>query len=488
MKKIFSISILATILIVSSCKKGIEGINVSPNSPTDAPSDLLLNGAQVSSIVFYEGEWARLTGMWSQSFTGADRQYISLNNYTTTSGDYDATWSTAYRGVIAPCKQIIAKSLPSNNKLMIGIAQVMQAQAFGTLADLFGDIPFSHAGNPEQYPTPSFDKQVDVYAGVQTLLDEAIVNRTSGVGVSPGSKDIFYGGDGDKWAAAAHTLKARFFLHTKNYTSAATEAALGISSSSDNMMAPHGPAYNSDFNLYYSFCIYDRDTYMWADDALAPKLLDATSTQNRENAKTIEEGRFNYIYLPGGTLGYSAIYELNVQCAADGWVASPDEDGFFGSTSSFPLLTYEENALILAEASIRNNDFAAGLSALNDYRSFLNDGGYLGAAYADTANFAHLYEPYEDADFEIGGMENDGGLDKNAALLREIIEERYITLIGQIEQFNDVRRTRNAIGLTPVSGTKIPQRLFYPQSEINTNPNTPSQSPTDLFVETTVNQ
>jgi len=487
MKKIFSISILATILIVSSCKKGIEGINVSPNSPTDAPSDLLLNGAQVSSIVFYEGEWARLTGMWSQSFTGADRQYISLNNYTTTSGDYDGTWSTAYRGVIAPCKQIIAKSLPSNNKLMIGIAQVMQAQAFGTLADLFGDIPFSQAGNPEQYPTPSFDKQVDVYAGVQTLLDEAIVNLTSGVGVSPGSKDIFYGGDGDKWAAAAHTLKARFFLHTKNYTSAATEAALGISSSSDNMMAPHGPSYNSDFNLYYSFYEYDRYDYMSADAGVAPQMLDEASAKYRGNAKTNEEGRFNYIYLPGGSASDAAVYDINVYCDADGWVGSADENGFFGCTSSFPLLTYEENALILAEASIRNNDFAAGLSALNDYRSFLNDGGYLGAAYADTANFAHLYEPYEDADFETGGMENNG-LDKNAALLQEIIEERYITFIGQIEQFNDVRRTHNAIGLIPVSGTKIPQRFYYPQSEINTNPNTPSQSPTDLFVETTVNQ
>lgn len=484
MKKILKISFIVTLIFVASCSKPIENLNISPNSPTDAPSDLILNGAQVSSIVLYEGDWARLSGMWSQSFTGMDRQYISLNNYTTTSGDYDATWSTAYRGVIAPCKIIIAKEAAKNNQLMIGIAQVMEAQAFGTLADLFGDIPFSEAGNPSQYPNPKFDKQVDVYAGVQSLLDEAIVNLSSGVGVSPGSKDIFYGGDGDKWIAAAHTLKARFYLHTKNYISAIAEATEGIASADDNMMAPHGGAYNSDFNLYYSFYEYDRYDYMSADEAVAPRLLDATDLAYRGNAKTNEEARFNYLFLPGGSTSDAAVYDLNVLCDFD-WGNPTDDNGFFGGSTSFPLVTYQENILTLAEAHIRNSDFSSALSVLNTYRSFLNGGGYLGAGYATA--FAHLYDAYTDADFETGGMENNGGT-KDASLLDEIIEERYVTFIGQLEQFNDVRRTRNAIGLAPVTGSAIPQRFYYPQSEINTNSKTPAQTPADLFIPTTVNQ
>jgi hypothetical protein len=485
MKKIFNILSLATVLFVASCSKSVEDVNISPNSPTDAPSDLLLNGAQVSSIVFYEGEWARLSGMWSQSFTGMDRQYVSLNNYTTTSGDYDATWSTAYRGVIAPCSIIISKEKANNNKLMIGIAQVMQAQAFGTLADLFGDVPFSEAANPSKYPHPKFDKQVDVYAGVQSLLDDAISNIASGIGVSPGSKDIFYGGDEDKWIAAAHTLKARFYLHTKNYTEAINEVASGISKAEDNMMAPHGPSYNSDFNLYYSFYIYDRYDYMSADAALAPKLLDAADATNyRGNIKTNEEARFNYLFLAGGTASDAGVYDLNVLCDFD-WGVPSDYNGFFGGTTSFPLVTYQENILTLAEAKIHNDDFTGSINALNEYRVFLNAGGYLGAGYKTLFN--HTYDAYVAADFETGGMENHGGT-KNESLLKEIIEERYVTFIGQLEQFNDVRRTRNAIGLTPVSGTTIPQRFFYPQSEINTNPNTPSQLPIDLFKPTTVNQ
>ena len=484
MKKLLSISAVSLLLFSTSCKKVVEGVNVNPNSPTDAPSALLLNGAQVSSIVLYEGDFARLGGMWSQSFTGQDRQYISLNNYTTTSGDYDNTWSTAYRGVIAPCKLIIDKETVTNNKLVIGIAQVMEAQAFGTLTDLFGDIPFSEAGDPASFPAPKFDKQVDVYAGVQSLLDAAIVNLTSGVGVNPGAKDIFYGGSGSKWAKAAHTLKARFYLHAKNYTAAATEAALGIADAANNMKAPHGSAYGSDFNLYYSFCIYDRDSYMWADDAIAPRLLDPAAAKYRGNAKTDEGARFNYMYVPGGALGYASIYELNIQCDFDGWVASAADNGFFGGTTAFPLVTFEENKLILAEANSRGGNFSGALTALNEYRAYLNGGGSIGVGYA--AAYGLKYLDYVDADFEAGGMDNHGGT-KDAALLAEIIEEKYVTLIGQIEQFSDFRRTKNAIGLTPATGTSFPQRFFYPQSEINTNSNTPSQVPGDLFKPTTVN-
>lgn len=485
MKKLLNIFFVAGVLFLFSCKKIVEDVNIDPNRPTAAPSNLLLNGAQVSSIIFHEGDFARLGGMWSQSFTGSDRQYISLNNYVTTSGDYDNTWSVAYRGVIAPCKEIIKNEEATNNKLLIGIAQVMQAHTFGTLAALFSDIPFTEAGDPAQFPLPKYDKQSAVYAGVQKLLDDAIANLSSGVGVSPGAKDIFYGGSAGKWIKAANTLKARFYLQTKQYAEAISAATNGISDASENMMAPHGEAYNSDFNLYYSFGVYDRDSYMWADEAVAPRLLDPAAPEYRGNAKTDEEARFNYLYVPGGALGYASVYELNVQCAFDGWVGDAADDGFFGGATSFPLVTFEENKLILAEANIRNSNFSASLAALNSFRSYMNTGGNIGSGYQ--AAYTFKYDPYVDADFETGGIENHG-LNKDTALLKEVIEERYVTLIGQIEQFNDVRRTKNAIGLVPVTGATLPQRFFYPQSEINTNSNTPKLAPADLYKPTEVNQ
>ncbi|MEO5967290.1 MAG: hypothetical protein ABIP68_04640, partial [Ferruginibacter sp.] len=78
-------------------------------------------------------------------------------------------------------------------------------------------------------------------------------------------------------------------------------------------------------------------------------------------------------------------------------------------------------------------------------------------------------------------------LSQQDALLTEILKEKYVTLIGQIEQFNDVRRTKNFLAIPPVRGTELPQRFLYAQDEINTNPNTPILTTADLFRPTPAN-
>lgn len=115
---------------------------------------------------------------------------------------------------------------------MRGIATVTEALAAGTLTALFGDIPFSQAAQPEKYPNPAFDPQPQVYAAIQQMLGEAIEDLQSGVGVlEPSNADIFFGSDPDrweKWAKIAHTLRARYYLHTGDYAQALQHAQMGI--------------------------------------------------------------------------------------------------------------------------------------------------------------------------------------------------------------------------------------------------------------------
>jgi hypothetical protein len=106
-------------------------------------------------------------------------------------------------------------------------------------------------------------------------------------------------------------------------------------------------------------------------------------------------------------------------------------------------------------------------------------------------NYPHLdkgfFLPLEAADFEPGGPENQDNVDANTALLREILEERYISLTGQLETFNDIRRTNNFLGIPVKSGSPaFPSRLLYPQSERNANTNVPTTG-VGLFEPTKVN-
>ncbi len=65
----------------------------------------------------------------------------------------------------------------------------------------------------------------------------------------------------------------------------------------------------------------------------------------------------------------------------------------------------------------------------------------------------------------------------SAALLAEILEEKYISLIGELQPYHDIRRTNNLLNVPPKTGSAIPQRFLYPQVEVDTNPNTPSPIP-----------
>ena len=121
----------------------------------------------------------------------------------------------------------------------------------------------------------------------------------------------------------------------------------------------------------------------------------------------------------------------------------------------------------------------------------MNTGAYINSTYLTTGSFK--YDPYVPADFLSGGMENPvaNTLSQEKALLREILEERYINFRGQIEGFNDLRRTFKETDIrVPVPlnfGTQFPQRFLYPQFEIDMNKSTPSPIP-GVFDPTPVNQ
>jgi hypothetical protein len=469
----------------TGCKKLTEGLNTNPNKPTSAPYQLVLNGAQVSAILVYEGNLARVAGIFSRSFTGVDRQYVDINRYNSTAGDYNDTWDNLYSIVIGQLKIVDEASTAVNDKSTVGISQVMLAQAFGLAADLWGDVPFSQAGDAARYPTPKFDTQADVYKGVQALLDSAIANLQAHVGNGPADKDIYFQGDRDKWIAVAYTLKARYFLHAKDYVNAIANAQNGIADASNNMMDPHGTSITADLNIFYDFLYNQRVGYMNAQGAYAPSLLDPTSATYRGNAKTDETARYEYLYQLGLI---TTDLDPNVLSNFDGWGNPQNQDGFFAGDTWFPLVTFQENQLILAEALIKNSspDDASALQALNKHRQYMAIGGYINTGYLPDG---HKYDDYVLADFSPGGMVNpaSSGLTQEQALLKEILEEKYITLVGQIEQFSDVRRTKNLLGIPPTTGTKLPQRFLYPQDEINTNPNTPQLAAGDLFKETTAN-
>ncbi|GHN00637.1 hypothetical protein WSM22_21260 [Cytophagales bacterium WSM2-2] len=498
-KKIASGMVVAILMIFTSCTKLTDGISTDPVNVTD-PNNIgvsqYLSGIEVSLIGVFEGDAARLSGMWAGYFSGEDRQYAGLANYVTSGADYDLEWATIYASVMKNAQLLKQNAQPRNYYASIGITQVMQAMSMGLAADLWGDVPYTEAIQYPKNAAPKFDTQASVYAAAQVLLDSAIMNLGKG---GPTAGDFFYNGNINAWKAAAHTVKARLYLHIRDYANALLESNAGISTPDGNMMAPHGNAYLQTFNMYYSFLTYDRSAYM-AANSFAPRLLDPSSATYRGNIKTVENGRFNFYYAPvtyWGGLNTGADYDPNVFCSSgeDGTVnwpklyGMPDDvtrDGFFSATMSFPILTFQENALIKAEANAKSGNLQPAIDALNSVRAYYRLGSFFGTstAYINDPDLGGIkYDDYILADFAPSGIENTDNVAQDKAILREILEERYITLIGQIEGYNDMRRTDNFLKIPVAAGkSDFPRRFLYSQVEINTNPKTPSGDQVGLYV------
>jgi len=467
MKNIFSLILVTSILMLTSCEIPTD-LNDNPNEITlqDADAFLFLNGAQLANIMVQNSHLNRISGMFSGQLIGYTSLYSNIYGYALSTVESNDEWNGCYTGVLTNTRHI-REAVP-DDKLLVGIAKVIEAHAMGTLAILMGDVPYTEVVSDVE--DPKFDTQVSVINAMTSLLDDAITDLGSASSRSE-SYDIYYGGDKDNWIAAAYTLKARYALVQSKYSDALTAANMGISSSAGDMnFIPRGDAATSqgDKNLFNAILAGSRAGDLGNNGSYLLELLNDTTSAYRGNAKTNETARHNY-------------YKID-ETSGEGNL------GVIERFEPMPMVTYSENQLIKAEAAARTG--GDGLGHLNDYRAWLAGGGRLNATFSSDTTIQ--YDAYVSADFASGGMENSDGVSSETALLREIIEERYVSGFGTYMPFNDHRRLRGdsetdlivPFPLNP-GGSAHVERIPYAQDELTSNSNM-TEDP-GLYAKTKVN-
>ena len=473
------ISGILIVFLLFSCDSSFEDLNYNHNNITTdevIPPSLLIKGTMLADIAINQSHLQRIAGMWTGQYRGEISLYLGIYNYDISSQESTSAWSYLYNGMLKQFSEInkyyAINGMDTEGQLITGICKVLEANAVGTATSIWGDIPYSEAVNPA-ISDPVFDKQSDVYSALQIKLDEAIVLLSDPTTKSTLAEDIFFAGNKDKWLKTAYTLKARYYLQTRQYTAARVNALNGISDYAGTMkFTPLVTAATGTENLLYRFMAGTRKGYLTVNNTFCRNLLDTQTsfpTISRRNTKTNEQARRNHLNA-GSITGTNTTTIIN------------------GELKPMDLVTYQENLLILAETGARTVTFAEGLLQLNKVRTFLASAdSFDKRATADVK----LYTAYVAADFANGGMENLNNIDSTRALLREIIEERYVTGFGTFMPWNDARRLRKneydiavKIPLNNTTATLHPERFIISQDEINTNSNTPTGltifTPTEL--------
>ena len=434
MKRIWTVATALLAASTAACKfLDAPKAVADPNNPTIASRDQLFVGVQANTFAYEEGYVPMLVCMWMQQCAGVNGRFVQ------TEGEYginhvtlDFTMSGVYvGGGLIGIRAVEASADAAGDKLYKGIAEVHEAMVMMLTADTWGDIPYRQAiDGPAQ---AAFDPQMQIYDDLLALLDKAIADL-NGAGAGPGSVDLVYGGAKGPWIEAAHTLKARVYLHrveklgTGEYAKALAEARLGISKPENDWRTTHSSA-NAERNVWQQF----QTTSGFGQDLVAgARLVDIMIAQGDPRLPEYFAANAANQYI-----GYDATKALPKDLTTVSLMRGTRQSD---PTYRQPIITYDENQLIIAEALFQAGDVTNAAAALNTVRA-----RYSKAAIATPT-------------------------------LNDIMTEKYIALFQNAETWNDYKRTCLPT-LTPAVGKAIiPGRFLYGATLIQTDPQPATQN------------
>ncbi len=250
-KYIFIIGMLT--LCVSSCSDFLD-INHDPNVPTDAPVELILPAATLSTGGQVGGQLATLGGFWAQHWTQSNsaNQYKNIDGFDLSNADFNNAFAELYGGALNDYEYIRKQSKASQNRLMYLIATVQQAYTWQVLVDLYDELPFAEALQGAENRAPHYQEGSVIYDSLIIRIDNALsqdFNETSaGIRTSknPGASDYIFGDpldEGDdldelidtsieNWTHFANTLKLKLYL--RQIKARPTVAAAGLQAMYDD--------------------------------------------------------------------------------------------------------------------------------------------------------------------------------------------------------------------------------------------------------------
>ncbi len=223
MKKINAIGILfISLLILGSCTKGWEEMNIDPNNTGDAPAaNSLINLERAVSITFTDMWW---TGNNTSSYANhiAKIQYIDENRYQERDGIIER-WGTLM-GYQVECNKIIGKAQADGNAAMEGVAMTISAMLWQIMTDTWGAVPFTEGAKGEEgVLQPAYDSQQTVYNGILAMLETANTKLAAGGTIT---NDIWNGNSVALWRKFANSLHMRVAIRMSNVDPAKAKAEL----------------------------------------------------------------------------------------------------------------------------------------------------------------------------------------------------------------------------------------------------------------------
>jgi len=347
MKRKIIYIVMPVLVFFAACKKQLD-INTDPNNAVTASVSKLLPEVQKNL------GYSLTTGSGLSQFLAVYTHQLSTrespDQYGVTGNDFNIqeAWTTMYSSVLNNAEVIITQGTEDGNLQYVGIAKVIKAYAYSQFVDVFGDVPFSEAGQLKAgILNPKFDKGADIYPALMVILDEAIADLNNAAAANilkPGNDDIIYKGNIARWTKAANTIKLKLLLQQRllRNVSAEVNALIAannlIGATADSFLLPYGPNGATDdrnpgFGDYYAS---QRGQYV------SPWFYEILKGYNAKIYPGIEDPRIPYYFFN----------QLTPTQATESSTATEYRDGgfvslYFGSQGQDKARTQQNNSTMV---------------------------------------------------------------------------------------------------------------------------------------------
>ncbi|MFD2942018.1 SusD/RagB family nutrient-binding outer membrane lipoprotein [Flavobacterium notoginsengisoli] len=422
-----------------------------------------------ANLIYSGGFVQHYAGAWNVTEFGS--KFKKNDDYAT------AIWRNGYANELKSIVDVIEKTSGKADMVnMNAVAKIMRVMIAQRITDLYGDCPYSEAGQgfSKGIVTPKYDKQEDIYNQFFAELEEAFVQLNAGGGDIKG--DLFYNGDVSKWKKLANTIRLRLAMRISEVKPAEAEKQAKAAFQ------------NGVFESNLDNCIMKHLDYPFND---TPGALDfrgnglSYALIGNENGDHFSTVMINFLKNNGDPrLTMLATPKTGGEA---GGTPVPGEDLYIGNTpglfqwemkggsnaisgiqpylklrtTPFLHVSYSESQLLLAEAAFRG--WVTG-SAADYYKKGVEAGirqlEIYGAAPATPA----AINTYLTAKPLVAGSEKE-----------QIATQLWVTyLFNSIEAYSNWRRTGfpKLLPITnPDSETNgvTPTRLYYPNDEMQKN-------------------
>lgn len=220
----YSLVALMCVLLGTACTKDFKDMNTNPVAygPNSFDPNYILTSAQLNytgSIDFSYDTWRGNLIYGSTMIQGFSTvvSYWAGDKYMLNEGYTAAYWGTsavgAYIEQIRPIGDVVESTRGKEKYVNVhNVARLCKALMLSRLTDLYGDIPYSDAGQGyyKNIYTPKYDSQQSIYNDLLKEVEEA--SNALDANADKVTGDIIYKGDIAQWKRFANTLLLRLAM------------------------------------------------------------------------------------------------------------------------------------------------------------------------------------------------------------------------------------------------------------------------------------